>query len=106
MRGVGRMTEGRKNVQNAANGAALLEGISVLVVEDEKKLATALQQGLSAEGASVTLAHSGEDGFFLLHTRSFDLAILDIMLPQRSGLEVLSEIRKQNLSVPVLFLTA
>lgn len=78
----------------------------ILVIEDEKKLADAIRQGLAADGLSAEVAHSGEDGFFLIHSQQFDLLIVDIMLPSRSGLEILREIRKEGLSIPVLVLTS
>lgn len=78
----------------------------ILVVEDERKVAEALRQGLEGESYSVTVARTGEDGFFLLSERPFDLVVLDIMLPGRSGIEVLQAARRQGLRVPVLVLTA
>jgi two-component system copper resistance phosphate regulon response regulator CusR len=78
----------------------------ILVVEDERKLAQALQEGLETEQYAVALAHTGEEGFFLAQTESFDLVILDVMLPARSGIEVLAALRKQGLKTPVLMLTA
>jgi len=58
-------------------------------VEDERKTAEALQQGLEDDGYSVEIAHTGEEGFFRLNSGEFDLAILDVMLPGRTGVEVL-----------------
>ncbi len=84
-----------------ATGAATL-----LVVEDEPKVAKALREGLSAEGFAVTVAHTGEDGFFLASTRPFDLIVLDRMLPERDGLEILAALRQKGLLTPVLVLTA
>lgn len=78
----------------------------ILVVEDERKVAAALQQGLQNEGYDVSVAGTGEDGFFLVNTEVFDLVLLDVMLPGRDGLEVLSAMRKSGLHVPVLILTA
>ncbi len=78
----------------------------IIVVEDETKVAKALQDGLAAEGYEVTIAHSGEDGFFLIGAENFDLVILDLLLPGRSGLEVLGAMRKRGLRTPVLILTA
>jgi two-component system copper resistance phosphate regulon response regulator CusR len=78
----------------------------LLVVEDEPKVARALQQGLEAEGYRVSLAHTGEDGFFLASTRPFDLVILDRMLPGRDGLEILGTLRRKGFLTPVLLLTA
>jgi len=80
--------------------------VRILVVEDEKKVARALREGLEAEHYEVTVAITGEDGFFLANEQVFDLVILDLMLPGRSGLEVLSTIRKRGLQTPVLILTA
>ena len=78
----------------------------ILVVEDEKKLGLALKDGLESECYEVTLAHTGEEGFFLLNSGSFDLVVLDLMLPGRDGLEILATIRKRGLRIPVLILTA
>jgi len=78
----------------------------LLVVEDEPKVARALQQGLEAEGYRVSLARTGEDGFFLASTRPFDLVILDRMLPGRDGLEILGTLRRKGFLTPVLLLTA
>src|SRR2546427_10850720 len=78
----------------------------ILVVEDEKKVARALQQGLEARNYEVTLAYTGEEGFFLVNAQTFDLLILDLMLPGRNGLEILSTLRRRGLQTPVLILTA
>ena len=78
----------------------------ILLVEDERKVAKALQEGLGAESYSVVIAHTAEDGLFRLSSEPFALVVLDIMLPGRSGIELLSTARKQNTKVPVLLLTA
>jgi DNA-binding response OmpR family regulator len=78
----------------------------VLVVEDEKKVARALREGLEAEHYDVHVASSGEEGFFLVNHEAFDCVVLDLMLPQRDGLEVLTTLRKRGLQTPVLILTA
>ena len=80
--------------------------VRILVVEDEVKLACALREGLEADGYSVEVAHTGESGFYLLRSNSFDLVILDVMLPGRNGLEILAVVRKKELTIPVLLLTA
>jgi two-component system, OmpR family, copper resistance phosphate regulon response regulator CusR len=82
------------------------ERVNILVVEDEPKLAAALLEGLRAERYDVSHAPSGEEGFFLLYSRPFDLVLLDVMLPGRSGYEVLAQIRRNGVHVPVLLLTA
>ena len=78
----------------------------ILVVEDEHKLAKALQEGLVADQHSVSLAHTGEEGFFLIETERFDLVILDVTLPGRSGLEILAAVRQRGVKTTVLLLTA
>jgi DNA-binding response OmpR family regulator len=81
-------------------------GIRVLVVEDEAKVAEALRQGLTREHYDVTVAHDGEDGFFQASSASFDLVVLDVMLPGRDGFEILKTLRSRGLQAPVLMLTA
>lgn len=78
----------------------------LLVVEDESKVAHALKEGLEAEGYQVVVARSGEEGFFLAHQETFDLLVLDLMLPGRSGIEVLDTLRRRGIQTPVLILTA
>lgn len=80
--------------------------MQILVIEDEPKVGKALAEGLKADGYEVTLAQTGEDGFFMASSRSFDLIVLDVMLPGRNGIEVLKTLRKQGLGIPVLLLTA
>jgi DNA-binding response OmpR family regulator len=80
--------------------------VRVLLVEDERKVAKALRDGLEAEHYDVRVASTGEEGFFLVNHESFDLVVLDLMLPRRDGLEVLATIRKRGLHTPVLILTA
>src|SRR5207245_10990186 len=78
----------------------------VLVVEDERKVAKALREGLEAEHYDVRVASSGEEGFFLVNNEMFDCVVLDLMLPHRDGLEILATVRKRGLQTPVLILTA
>mgnify|MGYP001544464709 CR=1 FL=1 len=78
----------------------------ILIVEDEKKLARALKESLEREQFAVDLAYTGEEGFFQVNERHFDLVILDIMLPGRDGIDVLTTLRKRNLQTPVIILTA
>ena len=84
----------------------LLCVVRVLIVEDERKVAKALREGLEAEHYDVRVAWTGEEGFFLVNHESFDLVVLDLMLPRRDGLEVLTTLRKRGLQTPVLILTA
>jgi two-component system copper resistance phosphate regulon response regulator CusR len=78
----------------------------ILIVEDETKVAQALKEGLEREGYEVTLAATGEEGYYLLDARTFDLVVLDLMLPGRSGLEILATLRTRDHGIPVLVLTA
>jgi two-component system, OmpR family, copper resistance phosphate regulon response regulator CusR len=80
--------------------------LRILVIEDELKLGNALRDGLETEQYQVAVAHTGEEGFYLVQTESFDLVILDVMLPGRSGLEILKTMRQHGLKTPVLMLTA
>lgn len=78
----------------------------VLFIEDEKKIAGAVCSALIADGYGVTATTTAEEGFYLLHNQEFDLVLLDLMLPIRSGLEILKDMRKWGLKVPVLILTS
>jgi DNA-binding response OmpR family regulator len=80
--------------------------LRTLVIEDEPKLAEALRDGLEREGYQVTIAATGEEGFFLVETERFELLILDVMLPGRGGLEILAALRRRGVKTPVLVLTA
>ena len=79
---------------------------SVLVVEDELKVANALREGLEGERYDVTVEHTGEGAFFRLNTESFDVILLDLMLPGRDGLQILRTLRQRGDKTPVLVLTA
>lgn len=80
--------------------------MNILVIEDEKKVALALKKGLESEHYAVEVAGTGEEGFFLLCSRTFDLIILDLMLPGRDGTEILQTLRKADPRTLVLILTA
>jgi two-component system, OmpR family, copper resistance phosphate regulon response regulator CusR len=75
-------------------------------VEDEPKLAAAVKQGLEAEEHAVSVAPTGEDGFFLAQTQAFDLLIFDIMLPGRDGVEVMGNLRRLGDRTPILLITS
>ena len=79
---------------------------AVLVVEDEQKVAAALQEGLEREGYDVAVAPTGEDAFFRVNTERFDVVLLDLTLPGRDGLEILKALRQRGLDTRVLILTA
>ena len=78
----------------------------ILLVEDEIKVGQALSKGLQAEGYEITWAQTGEEGFFHASSQTFDLIVLDVMLPGRDGIEVLHTLRTQGSKTPVLLLTA
>jgi len=85
---------------------AARQAMQILIVEDESKLAHAIQQGLEEEGYSAAVALSGEEALRLLERGAPDLVLLDVMLPKRNGISVLRELRRDGFHVPVLLLTA
>jgi DNA-binding response OmpR family regulator len=78
----------------------------VLVVEDELKVANALREGLEGERYDVVVERTGEDAFFRMTTETFDLILLDLGLPGRDGLQILTTLRSKGVKTPVLVLTA
>jgi DNA-binding response OmpR family regulator len=80
--------------------------VRVLVVEDEKGLAESMRRGLVAEGFVVDVVHDGVSGLWAASEFSYDVAILDIMLPRLNGYDVLKHIRDRNIWTPVIMLTA
>lgn len=80
--------------------------MKVLIVEDEAKTVAFLKKGFSEEGYAVDTAENGIDGMHLATTGSYDLVVLDVMMPKRDGWEVLQEIRKRDQNQPVIMLTA
>ena len=77
----------------------------ILVVEDDDKAAAFLKQGLEEEGYAVDVARDGEEGAHLGHVNPYDLIVLDIQLPRRSGLELSRELRREGVEAPILMLT-
>jgi DNA-binding response OmpR family regulator len=80
--------------------------LRILIIEDDEKIGATLMEVLTREGYSATLSRTGEDGFFRWSTDSFDLVVLDLGLPGRGGLEILSARRKINQDCLVLILSA
>lgn len=78
----------------------------LLIVEDERKVADALREGLEGENYRVMVEENGEAAFFRLNTEQFDLVLLDLGLPARDGLDILKALRNDNNEIPVLILTA
>jgi DNA-binding response OmpR family regulator len=83
-----------------------LAPLRILVVEDELKVAVAIETGLEADGHAAMLAHSGEDAFARLQEAHFDIVLLDLGLPDRDGLHLLAALRKRGMDARVLILTA
>ncbi|MBL7995721.1 response regulator transcription factor [bacterium] len=80
--------------------------MKILIIEDEKKVARAIKERLEKEGFIATIAYNGEEGFFRVNSETFDLVILDWMLPGRDGIEILEIMRQKSISTPVIVLTA
>jgi two-component system OmpR family response regulator len=77
----------------------------ILVVEDDQKAARFLKQGLEEEGHVVDVAADGEEGAQLGHLSPYDLIVLDVLLPKKSGLELSRELRREGVETPILMLT-
>ena len=80
--------------------------MKILLVEDEAKTVTFLKKGLSENGFVLDVAQDGETGLHLATELSYDLVILDVLLPERDGWDVLQKLRERDRNMPVLFLTA
>ncbi len=78
----------------------------ILVIEDEKKVAGFIKSGLEQEAYAVDVAHDGIEGQHYAEVNDYDAIIMDIMLPKKSGLEVLKEVKQAGIKAPVLLLTA
>lgn len=91
---------------SAASDVRSENAMRILVIEDERKLASAIAEGLEGNGYEVALADSGETGIRQLRNFTFDLVLLDVMLPRQGGLETLREMRRGGFRTPVLILTS
>lgn len=80
--------------------------MKILIVEDDPALGAQLQQGLTGSGADVTLARDGRDGLFQALELPFDVAVVDLGLPQLDGIELIRQLRASGSTLPVLILTA
>lgn len=94
-----------KPTSSSIIGAPAVQPPSVLIVEDEEKTRLSLAEGLELEGWNLSTAESGDEAVALIEQRSFDLVILDWMLPGLNGLAVLRHIRSRGTQTPVLMLT-
>ena len=80
--------------------------MKILVVEDDRKVAGFIEQGLKEEGYVVDVAPDGEEATMLAHVYEYDVILLDLMLPKKSGFQVASELRREGRSTPILMLTS
>jgi len=78
----------------------------ILLIEDERRLANVVKKGLMEEGFAVDMAFDGEEGQYLAQSEEYDLIILDITLPKVDGITICKELRKKNIKIPILMLTA
>ncbi|MGD0821231.1 MAG: response regulator transcription factor [Desulfomonilia bacterium] len=78
----------------------------ILVIEDEKKVAEFISNGLNEEGYAVDIAHDGDQGYFLATTNEYDAILLDIMLPKMDGITLCTNLRGEENHTPILMLTA
>ena len=78
----------------------------ILIVEDERQMAEVLRRGLSEEGHAIDVAQTGPDGLAIATSDSFDVIVLDVMLPEISGLDVARRLRQARIRTPILMLTA
>jgi DNA-binding response OmpR family regulator len=78
----------------------------VLVVEDDRKVAGFIEQGLQEEGYAVDLAPDGEQATMLAHVNEYDVILLDVVLPKKNGFQVAAELRREGRDTPILMLTS
>lgn len=78
----------------------------ILLIEDEKRMASFIYRGLKEEHYTVDVANEGEQGLFLAEINPYDLIILDLMLPGKDGISISRELRKKQVNPPILMLTA
>ncbi|OGK10749.1 DNA-binding response regulator [Candidatus Roizmanbacteria bacterium RIFCSPHIGHO2_01_FULL_35_10] len=78
----------------------------ILIIEDERRLSNVVKKGLVEEGFAVDQAFDGEEGLYLAESESYDLIMLDLMLPKVDGLKVCHELRNKKIKTPILMLTA
>jgi len=79
----------------------------ILVIEDERKIASFVERGLQEEGYAIDVAYDGEEGHFLATTNDYDLIVLDLMLPKLDGLSLCKKLREEDgQTTPIIILTA
>jgi len=80
--------------------------MKILVIEDEKKVASFIQRGLEEAGYTADWAKDGEEGIYMADSEDYDLVVLDLILPRKNGIEVLKELRQMKKRMPILILSA
>ena len=86
--------------------STMLEDMRILVVEDDKKIASFIINGLKQSGFAVDHSSDGEDGLIRAQTVSYDAAVVDLMLPKMDGLSLIQQLRTKNVRIPILILSA
>ena len=94
------------NLNGSESSPLYVSGMRILLIEDEKKTAAFIAKGLSEAGYAVRCARDGETGLELARNSSFDLMLVDVMLPKKDGWKVVEELRAKRVQTPILFLTA
>jgi DNA-binding response OmpR family regulator len=84
----------------------MVSRMRILVIEDEKRVASFIAKGFQEEGHAVDMVHDGESGSYQAIHFDYDVVVLDVMLPRRSGFDVISEVRAKKPRLPVIMLTA
>jgi two-component system OmpR family response regulator len=80
--------------------------MKILIVEDDRKVAGFIEQGLKEEGYTVDVAPDGEEATILAHVYQYDMILLDVMLPKKNGFQVAMELRREGRNTPILMLTS
>ena len=80
--------------------------MKILVVEDDRKVAGFIEQGLKEEGYVVDLAPDGDEATMLAHVYDYDVILLDVVLPKKNGFQIAAELRREGRNTPILMLTS
>ncbi|MBU2509934.1 response regulator transcription factor [bacterium] len=78
----------------------------LLLIEDDLKIASFIANGFRQGGFAVDVMHNGDDGLYMALKEDYDIAIVDVMLPGKNGLEIIEEVRRQELTLPIIILSA
>jgi two-component system, OmpR family, copper resistance phosphate regulon response regulator CusR len=100
------MLENGAGIDGATVGMCAFPPMRLLIIEDERRIASHLQKGLSEHGFTVDVAYDGLEGYELARAGTYALIVLDVMLPHRDGWTILDELRREGVMTPVLFVTA